>query len=273
MKCSDLDQLLADSKQSKTMQLTEQAEEHLLACVGCQELVRAVNLATGAELPPPELLHQLRQALAADLRPVRPLSPRRYFFAAFVATFVVTVALGVYLLGDFGIPVMTLAQSVAILGALAASAGLLAWSMVQQMGPGSLHRLPPALLPVAILACLTLVMATFFPVEDEGSFWTQGWVCLRAGTPFGLLAAIPFWFLLRRGGILSRRVAGASTGLLAGLVGTSALEIHCPILGLSHILTWHLGVAILGALAGLFGGFLSDIAISRPVTGITARLP
>jgi len=273
MKCSDLDHLLADSKQSGTIQLTEQAEEHLLACVGCQELVRAVNLRTGAELPPPEFLRQLEQTLAADLRPVRPLASRRYFFTAFAAIFAVTVALGVYRLGAFGIPAMTLAQNVGILGALAASAGLLAWSMVQQMGPGSRHRLPPALLPVAVLACLALVMAAFFPVEDEGSFWTQGWVCLRSGTPFGLLAAIPFWFLLRRGGILSPRVAGASTGLLAGLVGTSALEIHCPILGLSHILTWHLGVAILGALAGFFVGFVSEIAISRPVTRIIARLP
>ena len=101
-------------------------------------------------------------------------------------------------------------------------------------------------------------MASFFTVEDEDNFWAQGWVCLRSGALFGFLAAIPFWFLLRRGAILSPRLSGAATGLLAGLVGTTALEIHCPILDLAHILTWHLGVAILGAVAGFFVGVLKS---------------
>jgi hypothetical protein len=266
MKCSDFNRLLADSKQSPMPQLPEQAEDHLLACVGCQEFMRAFNLPTAAELPSPELLRQLEQNVTADLRPVLPLAPRRYFFAAFVSTFVVIVALGVYRLGAFGIPAMSLAQNIAVLGALAAGACLLAWSMVQQMAPGSRHRLPPAVLPIVVIICLALVMAGFFPAEDEENFWAQGWTCLRSGTPFGLLAALPFWFLLRRGAILSPRIAGAATGLLAGLVGTTALEIHCPILDLSHILTWHLGVAILGAVAGFFVGFLSEIAARRPAT-------
>jgi hypothetical protein len=270
MKCSDFNRVLADSERSAILQLPEQAREHLRTCVGCQRFMRVTNLSTGAELPRPELLRQLEQSFTSDLRPVRPLAPRRYFFAAFASTFVLIVALGAYRLGVFGIPVMSLAQNVGVLGALAASACLLAWSIVQQMGPGSRHRLPPAVLPVAVIACLALVMASVFPVEDEGNFWTQGWVCLRSGTPFGLLAAIPFWFLLRRGAILSPRVAGAATGLLAGLVGTTALEIHCPILELSHILTWHLGVAILGAVVGFFVGLLSEI---RPATRIISRLP
>ena len=270
MKCSDFNRVLADSTQSAMPQLSKQAKDHLLACVGCQEFMRAFNLPTGAELPPPELLRQLEQTFTADLRPVRPLAPRRYFFAAFASTFVLIVALGAYRLGVFGIPAMSLTQTVGVLGALAASASLLAWSIVQQMGPGSRHRLPPTVVPIVVIMCLALVMASFFPVEDEGNFWTQGWACLRSGTPFGLLAAIPFWFLLRRGAILSPRVVGASTGLLAGLVGTTALEIHCPILELSHILTWHLGVAILGAMVGFFAGLLSEI---RPATRIISRLP
>jgi hypothetical protein len=273
MKCSDVNRLLASSKQSTTLQLPEQARDHLLVCLSCQEFMRAFNLPTGAEMPSPELLRLLEQNITADLRPVQPLAPRRYFFAAFTLTFVLIVALGVYRLGAFGIPEMSLAQNVGVLGALAAGASLLAWSIVQQMGPGSRHRLSPAVVPVVIIICLALVMAGFFPVEDDGDFWTQGWVCLRSGTPFGLLAAIPFWFLLRRGAILSPRTAGASTGLLAGLVGTSALEIHCPILDLSHILTWHLSVAILGAAAGFFVGFVNEIAVGRPATKIFSRQP
>ena len=88
MKCSDFNRLLVDSKQSPMPQLPEQAKDHLLACVGCQEFMRAFNLPTAAELPSPELLRQLEQNVTADMRPVLPLAPRRYFFAAFVSTFV-----------------------------------------------------------------------------------------------------------------------------------------------------------------------------------------
>jgi hypothetical protein len=78
-----------------------------------------------------------------------------------------------------------------------------------------------------------------------------------------LLAAVPFWLLLRRGAGLSPRVTGAAAGLLAGLVTTSAQEIYCPILDASHILTWHLGVAVLGASIGLAAGFAGETAGRR----------
>jgi hypothetical protein len=51
--------------------------------------------------------------------------------------------------------------------------------------------------------------------------------------------------------------------LLAGLVTTSAQEIYCPILDASHILTWHLGVALLGASIGLAAGFAAEAAGKR----------
>jgi len=74
---------------------------------------------------------------------------------------------------------------------------------------------------------------------------------------------VPFWLLLRRGAGLSPRVTGAAAGLLAGLVTTSAQEIYCPILDASHILTWHLGVALLGAVVGLAAGFAAESAGKR----------
>jgi hypothetical protein len=57
---------------------------------------------------------------------------------------------------------------------------------------------------------------------------------------------------LRNGAILSPRVAGAITGMLAGLVSTTVLEVHCPNLDVWHILVWHLGIALLGMVVGLF---------------------
>jgi hypothetical protein len=72
------------------------------------------------------------------------------------------------------------------------------------------------------------------------------------------VAAVPFWMMLRRGAILSPGMTGAATGLLAGLAGTSVLEIHCPNLDAWHILVSHLGVAMLCGLAGLVLGLAAE---------------
>lgn len=259
MNCRDVDRSFMEHDKSVTAQLPAQIQEHLLTCDRCRELVRALNPVDN-DAPTPEILRQLEETLNAELRPVRPLAPTRYLFAAFAAIFFLIVAAGVYRLGAFAISVMSPVQTIAILGALAASAGLLAYSLVHQMAPGSRHRIAPKLLPVAVVGMLAIVMAVLFQFQHERDFWGSGWACLRAGTPLGLLAAVPFWLLLRQGAILSQRVTGAAAGLLAGLVGTTALEIHCPILGAAHILTWHLNVAILGAVIGLAAGFASEAA-------------
>ncbi len=148
-------------------------------------------------------------------------------------------------MGAFAIAVMTPLQTAAILSALAVSTGLLAYSLVHQMVPGSRHRISPRLLPVGITISLTIVIAVLFQFQHERNFWGHAWACIRAGTPIGVLAAVPFWLMLRRGAILSPGMTGAATGLLAGLVGTSVLEIHCPNLDAWHILVSHLGVAML----------------------------
>jgi hypothetical protein len=69
--------------------------------------------------------------------------------------------------------------------------------------------------------------------------------------------------LLRQGAVLSPRVTGAMAGLLAGLVGTSVLEINCSNFNVLHILMWHLGVAALSAVAGLVAGFIGELVVRR----------
>jgi hypothetical protein len=187
------------------------------------------------------------------------MAPARYFFGAFVTIFVSIVALAVYFMGAFGIVVMTPLQTIAILSALAISAGLLAYSLALQMAPGSRHRIPPRLLPAGITISLTIAIAVLFQFQHEQDFWGNAWPCIRAGTPIGVLAAVPFWLMLRRGAILSPTMSGAATGLFAGLVGTSVLEIHCPNLDAWHILVSHLGVAMLCALAGLVVGLTAEV--------------
>jgi hypothetical protein len=160
---------------------------------------------------------------------------------------------------------MTPLQTKAILSTLAIGTGLLVYSLVNQMVPGSRHRIPPAPLAVGITVLVAMVMAVLFQVQQEENFWGNTWICIRAGTLVGALAAVPFWLVLRRGAILSPRMTGAAAGLLAGLAGTSMLEMHCPILDVSHILLAHLGVAVLSALAGLAVGLTAEIRGTRSI--------
>jgi hypothetical protein len=175
-----------------------------------------------------------------------------------VAIFVGVVTVEAYRLGAFAIVVMSSLQAGAIFGTLAICAALLAYSLVQQMVPGSPHRVAPHLLPIGIMVSLAVAIAILFQFQQERNFWARDWACLRTGIPVGAIAAVPFWLVLRRGAILSPVMTGAATGLLAGLVGTSALEIHCPNLDAWHSLVAHLGVAVLGAAVGLVTGLAAE---------------
>jgi hypothetical protein len=259
--CNDVDLALVDWPVAS--RLPPQAEEHLRSCVRCQQLLLAFSTPVPGEPPSPTILRQIEQGMLADLHAVRRLAPKRYFFAAFAAVFVSIAAVGVYRLGAFAIAVMSPLQAGGILSALVIGGALLAYSLVHQMVPGSRYRIPPKLLSAAVIISLTVAMAVLFQFQHERNFWANGWACLRAGIPIGILAAVPFWLLLRRGAVLSPGVTGAATGLLAGLVGTTVLEIHCPNLDAWHILVSHLGVSVLLAIAGFAAGWAAEIANAR----------
>lgn len=246
MNCNDVDRALREASQA-------------------EEQVIELDMSVPVDPSLPVTMRQIAEGIAADLRPVRPMAAKRYFFGALVGIFISFVTIGVYRMGAFAIAVMTPLQIAAILSALAIAMGLLAYSLVNQMVPGSRHRIPPMLLLVGIAITLTITIAVLFQFQYERHFWIKCWACIRAGTPIGILAAVPFWLVLRRGGILSPGMTGAATGLLAGLVGTSVLEIHCPNLDAWHILVSHLGVAIMCALVGLVTGLATEIIGGRSV--------
>jgi len=252
-----MDQALIE--ESAALPLAAQAQEHVRSCERCQALVSALNVPAPSEPPSAAALHRIEQAIIADLRPVRPLAPARYAVAALVSIFVSIVAFCGYGLGAFSLDVMSPLQTGVIFSILAASLGLLAYSLARQIIPGSRHRIPPRQLPVAIVTALVVTVAVLFQFEHEGDFWANGWVCLRTGIPIGVLSALPFWLVLRRGAILSPGSTGAATGLLAGLAGASVLEIHCPNLDARHILVSHLGVAVVCSLGGLVTGLAAAI--------------
>lgn len=255
MNCREVDGALIEAAE-----LPSAAREHVKTCESCRKLLRTLHAPRGEETPSPDRLLQIARSLQQDLRPVRPLWATHYFLCAFGAIFVLIVAFAAYRTGPFAISVMTPIQAGAILSALAASAGLLAYSLVHQMVPGSRHRLNQEILAPWVIVTLLLIVAGLFQFEDERNFWRTGWACLKAGTSFALLATAPFLLLLRRGAILSPRITGATAGLLAGLVGMSVLELHCTDLNAAHLLTWHLGVAVLGAITGLAAAFAGEFA-------------
>jgi hypothetical protein len=260
MNCHDVARAL-----SQGSPLPLQAEEHAGTCNRCQQLLSALNSPVPVDPLSPAALRKIAESLADNLRPVRPLAPARYFVGAFIGIFISIVALSVYRLGASAIAVMTPLQATAILSTLAIGAGLLVYSLVKQMVPGSLHKMPPAPLAVGITILVAMAMAVLFQVQQEENFWRNAWVCIRAGTLVGALAAVPFWLVLRRGAILSPPMTGAAAGLLAGLAGTSMLEMHCPNLDARHILLSHLGVAILCAVTGLAIGLTAEIRGTRSI--------
>jgi hypothetical protein len=196
-------------------------------------------------------IERLQKMIAADLKPVRPLPPERVFIIAFALVFVALCFLSLAFLRPHGWFVLMTGQKIAVFSSLAASAGLLAFSLVRQMVPGHKSLLRPGLLPIGLFILLCLIVASLFQVRSDPYFLKRGEACLRAGIPYAIPAAFIFWLILRRGAILSPRLAGAITGMLAGLVSTTVLEVHCSYLNVWHIIVWHFGIAVLGAFVGL----------------------
>ena len=258
MNCSDLDLLLGNEHETGRP-LPPGADAHLRSCCRCQALAAALNRHPLVHPAPSESVTAIEGRLLTNLKPVHVLPARKLFFLAFLLIFLVLLALGVGRLGAYAWADMNWARRIMICTSLGASAALLAYSMVQQMFPGSRCRISAALLPVGIFVCLLLVLAALFQVSRSGSFIRDGMPCFEAGIPYAIPAAILFWLILRRGVVLSARTTGAICGALAGLIGVSVLEIHCSNFDLRHILVWHLGVGVSGAIAGLAVGWIGEM--------------
>ena len=265
MYCDDLD--LALVGEFAVSPLSLDAQEHLKGCKRCQELVRALTAPNPPDEPSRCDLSQIERRLSSNLRAVRPVLSTRHLFVAFGAILVSAVFLDIHRLGAFALAAMSPLQASVILGSLMISACLMINSLVHQMMPGSRHRVSPEALPIAISISLTVAIAVLFQFQHGRDFWADARACLMTGTPIAFVTALPFWFVLRRGAILSPIVTGAATGLLSGLVGMSTLEVHCPNLNAWHILISHLGVAVLCSIAGLALGAAAEIAEWRSAGG------
>ena len=252
--CAEIDRALDRGLNDVRGSLSECAQAHLAGCPRCSALIG--TLEEPDYLPDTSLpLAQIQSTLLSDLRPVRPLLPAPVYFAAIVLTFAIAVAVGGQALGFLAWQTLTTVQRLVTLTSLAASATLLALAMVTQMTPGSRYRIAPWSVAPAALVLLLVTVAGMFRNESDPQFVRVGVPCLIAGISVAIPAAVLLFFITRRGLMLHPLIFGATCGMLAGVTGTSALEVHCPILDLRHVLVWHLSVCLAGALTGSLAGW------------------
>jgi len=262
MDCEGIDRILVAPSRMPASGLPQGAQWHVANCPRCRELLSVLDFDPEFELSQ-DVLQRMEAPILGSLKPVARLSPAGVFIALFAMTFLALTALGVYRLGSNGWEALPAFQKTVIFISLAASAGLLSFSSVLQMMPGHKQYFSPALLPLGVSVLILLAIAGGFQYERDPHFVRDGMNCITAGLPYALPAAILFSLLLWRGAVMHPRVAGATAGMLAGLVGTSILEVHCTNRDVWHIVLWHFGICVIGCITGLLAGALGAMMQRR----------
>jgi hypothetical protein len=252
MTCRDIDDLMSSLPGNPVQ--TPEAVDHLVKCEKCRTLMSVLHEGGNRAAPPEDQIKRIQDRIVENLKPVRPLAPSRFLLFACAIIFLCIVAIGATPSRMNGWGALSAMQRIAVFATLAASAVLLAISMIGQMVPGCKYALAPAALPIGILTALTIVLAATFQRKQEAAFVAVGLVCMRNGLTYSIPAAFLFWLLVRRGAILYPKLIGAAAGGLAGLVGLSVLEINCSNLNVLHILVWHWGVVLISSVAGTLLG-------------------
>jgi hypothetical protein len=261
LRCTDIDDLIT-SGPAELLELPE-AAEHMAICQHCSGLVQTLQKIEEAPTPVESQVKRIQAMIVARLQPVRPLPPARFFLGACAFIFLSVVAIGIMPSGTDGWAALNGVQRIAVFATLAASAVLLAVSMIGQMVPGNKYALAPTLLPIGVLTVLMIILAVTFRPREELAFVQSGLACVRRGLTYSIPAAFLFWLLLRRGAMLSPKLVGAAVGGLAGLAGFSVLELNCPDVNVFHIVVWHWGVVLIGAASGALIGAAAEYVQRR----------
>jgi hypothetical protein len=254
--CTDIDDLIT-SGPANLLQSPGVAE-HMARCEYCSGLVRLLQKIEEAPAPVDSQVKRIQAMIAERLQPIRPLAPARFLLGACAIIFLSVVAIGITPSGMDGWAALNGVQRIAVFATLAASAVLLAVSMIGQMVPANKYALAPTLLPIGVLTVLMIILAVTFRPREELAFVQSGLACVRRGLTYSIPAAFLFWLLLRRGALLFPKLIGAAAGGLAGLAGFSVLELNCPNVNVFHTVVWHWGVVLIGTAVGALVGAAAE---------------
>jgi hypothetical protein len=152
MTCREMDWIITSSSPSSGF--PPEASEHIAECDRCWRLVGILDENCPCSLPSGIQMERIAATLSKDLAPVQPLARASVFLVGLALVFLVSVALGSWLLGTNGWRQLGTVQKIAVLVPQSACAVLLASSLVRLMVPGSTHPISPALLPVGVLTLL-----------------------------------------------------------------------------------------------------------------------
>lgn len=262
MTCREVDQLLLSA--SGNTELPASAREHVSTCMECQSLVSAMAMVTSpaSQSVDPEVLARIRQPVISTLKPVRPMAPSGMFMAAFLVIIAGAAALAADRLGFYGIRALTPVALVAIFAVLLVIAVLASFATARYMRPGQPSIRGGVLAAIAIIAAEAVFLSVFHDYS-MGKFVHWGMGCFRAGLECAFPAALLVWVLVRRGYVVSPVSTGAGIGVIAGIAGLAALELHCPILTIPHVAVWHAAVLVVSVGAGAFAGWLARLVDRR----------
>ncbi len=203
---------------------------------------------------PAGLLERIVDSVGASLQPVRPLPATRLLSGALVLIVTVIALLGAARAGFQGIAALSPVQRVAVFGALALLASLVARRAVGEWIPGSARPLGGSAILAGVSGVLFAVFMLLFRDYSATRFLAAGVNCLLTGLLHAAVAAPLVWWVLRRGYAVNPVSAGLVAGVLAGLAGVSMLELHCANLEAPHVLVWHTLVVPLSAAIGAIAG-------------------
>ena len=256
MTCPDVEGLIIPYARGAA--IPPEAASHIAGCERCRRLARAIGETQQGIPPSPERLQQIKAGILADLQPVKPLAPASTLFLALMFILAVVAAVGGGGLGIAGWRALTAPLRMTVFTALTAAAGLLAFSLVRQLAPGSRPLPSPYLMLVTVLGVIASLLATLFHPHEESTFVSTGLVCLKIGLECAICTALLSWLVLRRGAILNPLLTAVTAGALAGLSGLTVLEIFCPNLNEYHILVWHLGAVLVSLIVGVAIGTIAE---------------
>jgi hypothetical protein len=127
-----------------------------------------------------------------------------------------------------------------------------AWAAAQWMSPSGRASLWQVLLGF-VLAIVGLALGG---TEDVFVLDMAMW-CLSVGSLFSAATAVVLMMVFRRGSPLTRDKVAVATGLAAGAAGFVAIQMHCPMQELWHLLIGH---ALLPVVWGILGYCFGKLA-------------